>query len=66
MAAANIKKHDLDFHEASTVLEDPLATTFPDPDHSSPEEERFLTAISVRIITARFATRQERRFYEES
>ena len=64
-AAANFKKHEIDFHEAATVLEDALSTTFPYTDHSSLVESRFLTIEMMRIITARHATRHERRFYEE-
>lgn len=41
-AAANVQKHQVSFHEAGTVLEDPLSTTFPDAAHSE-EELRFLT-----------------------
>jgi uncharacterized DUF497 family protein len=41
-AAANWRKHRVSFEEASTVFLDPLATTFPDPDHS-PEEHREIT-----------------------
>lgn len=80
-AAANLRKHGIDFHEAASVLGDPLSTTFPDVDHSG-LERRFLTigassrgrllvvahteeGARVRIISARQATRQERRFYEE-
>ena len=80
-AAANQKKHGIDFHEAATVLDDTLSTTFPDTDHST-SESRFLTigmpnrqrllvvahnedGKTVRIIPARRATRHERRFYEE-
>ncbi|MGD1155485.1 MAG: BrnT family toxin [Terriglobia bacterium] len=80
-AAANRKKHGMDFHEAATVLGDTLSTTFPDTDHSS-LELRFLTigmsnrrrllvvahteeGETLRIISARRATRHERRFYEE-
>ena len=80
-AAANLKKHGIDFHEAATVLDDTLSTTFPDTDHAT-LESRFLTiGVSdrqrllvvahseegemVRIISARRATRHERRFYEE-
>ena len=80
-AAANLKKHGIDFHEAATVLDDTLSTTFPDEDHSS-IEARFLTigtssrgrllvvahtqeVETLRIISARRATRHERRFYEE-
>jgi len=39
-AAANVKKHRVSFHEAATILEDPLSTTFPDEIHSE-EEARF-------------------------
>lgn len=80
-AAANRRKHGIDFHEATTVLGDPLSTTFPDPEHSV-GEQRFITVgvaasgrvlvvvyrddgQKVRIISARRATRRERRFYEE-
>ncbi|HKW97771.1 MAG TPA: BrnT family toxin [Bryobacteraceae bacterium] len=80
-AGGNLRKHGVDFHEAASVLGDPLSMTFPDPDHSA-HELRFLTigisgrrrvlviahteeGETVRIISARRATRQERRFYEE-
>jgi uncharacterized DUF497 family protein len=80
-ATANRKKHGIDFHEAATVLDDTLSTTFPDYDHST-DESRFLTigmsnrqrllvvahtedGEMVRIISARQATPHERRFYEE-
>jgi len=76
----NRKKHGVSFHEAATVFGDPLAITFPDPDHSS-GEHRFLTfgysrlnSLLVvvhterhgktRIISARRATRHERTIYE--
>ena len=81
-AAANKKKHGVSFHKAGTVLEDPLATTYPDPAHSH-EEERFITigrsalqrilvvahadrGDTVRLISARRATRRERQFYEDN
>ena len=80
-AATNLTKHGVDFHEAATVLADPLSTTFPDPTHSL-DEQRYLTigsALSgrilvvahtdrdeaVRLISARPATPSERRFYEQ-
>lgn len=80
-AAANLRKHGVDFREAATVFGDALSTTFPDVDHSV-RERRFLTiGVSVegrvlvvahtevggtiRIISARPATVRERRFYEE-
>lgn len=79
--ASNYTKHGVDFHEAGSVLDDPLSTTFPDPDHSL-DEQRYLTIGSslsgrilvvahtdrgeaVRLISARQATPSERRFYEQ-
>jgi uncharacterized protein len=41
-AAANLKKHGVDFREAATVFDDALSTTFPDSDHST-SKHRFLT-----------------------
>jgi uncharacterized DUF497 family protein len=81
-AAANLKKHGVDFREAATVFADPLSTTFPDTDHSE-KEQRFLTLgqsvrqrvlviahteenDTIRIISARRATRREQIFYEKS
>jgi uncharacterized DUF497 family protein len=80
-AAANQKKHKVSFEEASTVLADPLSITGADPDHSVGEarwitfglsNRRRLLAVShtekgdtIRIISARAATRPERRLYEE-
>jgi hypothetical protein len=80
-AAANLKKHGVDFREAATVFDDLLSTTFPDGDHST-SEQRFLTigmsapgrllvvahteeSETIRIISARPVTRRERTFYEE-
>ena len=42
-AAANLKKHAIDFHEAATVLNDTLSSTFPDADHSTLLDPRFIT-----------------------
>lgn len=80
-AAANLKKHGVDFREAATVFDDPLSTTFPDVDHSTAERRFVIVGTSargrvlvvayteqgetVRIISARPATRRERTFYEE-
>ena len=80
-AASNYTKDGVDFHEAGTVLDDPLSTTFPDPDHSL-DEQRYLTigaslsgrilvvahtdrGEAVRLISARPAIPSERRFYEQ-
>jgi uncharacterized DUF497 family protein len=79
---SNRRKHGVGFREAATVFGDPLATTFPDLDHSA-FEERFLTigesasgrvlvvahaesGENIRIISARQVTRRERKFYEEN
>ena len=80
-ATANLKKHGVSFEEASTALADPLAITGADPDHSQSEarwitfgssnRQRLLAVAhteegdSIRIISARAATRPERRLYEE-
>jgi uncharacterized protein len=80
-AVENKRKHRVAFQEASTVFSDPLAITFADPDHSFDEDryitfgfsslERLLTVShtsrgdQTRIISARPATRQERKIYEE-
>lgn len=80
-AAQNLKKHKVSFHEAATVFGDPLSTTFPDPDHSIEESRYITIGLShrgkllivahtdlddhIRIISARKATRKERKYYEE-
>lgn len=78
-AAANLRKHGVDFADATSVLSDPLAATR-DDDH--PSELRRLTlgvdalgrllvvcyvrrGTKVRIISARKATPHERRQYED-
>jgi hypothetical protein len=79
-AKLNIGKHAVSFDEASTVFGDPLALLMPDPDHSFQEERYLLLGMSnrqrllvvafadrpprTRLISARRATRQERRKYE--
>ena len=80
-AASNAKKHGVTFDEAASVLEHALSITFRDPDHSLEESRFITIGISsigrilmvshtdraeaVRLISARPATRSERRFYEE-
>jgi uncharacterized DUF497 family protein len=80
-AAANVRRRRLTFDEAATVLEDPLSTTFPDDAHSEDEARfvtigasdrgRILVVAhterhdTIRIISARRATRREREFYEQ-
>jgi uncharacterized protein len=76
----NFKKHGVSFHEASTIFGDPLSITFDDPDHSVGENRFLTFGHSItnqllvvvhterhgktRIISARRATRQERKIYE--
>lgn len=80
-AKINLRKHDVSFSEASTVFDDDLATTFPDPQHSIGESRYVIIGVSdvgnllvvahtdrdrvTRIISARVANRSERRFYEQ-
>ena len=80
-AALNLRKHGVSFKEAATVLGDPLAITFPDPDHSAEENRLITIGLSerekllivahaergevIRIVSARATTRGERKLYEE-
>ena len=80
--AANRRKHGVGFDEALTVFGDPLARIFDDPDHSADEareiiighstRERLLIVCfseresTVRIISARSATKYERKEYEQN
>ncbi|MEO8064296.1 MAG: BrnT family toxin [Pseudomonadota bacterium] len=80
-ALANLRRHAVAFEEASSVLTDHLAVTGFDPDHSVGESRWItfghslagrLLAVShtesgdmIRIISAREATRSERKIYEE-
>jgi uncharacterized DUF497 family protein len=79
-ARSNLRKHGVPFREAATVLQDPLSLTVADP-LSDKEARfvivgrstvgRLLVVVhavrgdSIRIISARPATRRERRDYEE-
>jgi uncharacterized DUF497 family protein len=79
-AARNIAKHGVSFQEAATVFGDPLAVTYFDPDHSAEEDRYLtfghssagnLLVVShteredrIRIMSARRATRRERKSYE--
>jgi len=81
-AATNLRDHGIAFEEACTVFADPLAALIPDPDHSEVEERYLVLGISTggrvlvvsfadrgsrtRLISARAATRRERRQHEES
>jgi uncharacterized protein len=80
-AKANFRKHRVSFEEAATVFLDPLAVTYSDPDHSDEEDREITIGHSarqrllfvshaqrgdrIRIISARAATRKERKQHEE-
>lgn len=80
-ARSNLRKHRVSFEEAATALKDPMAATGFDPDHSVGEErfitfgvserERLLVVAhteedeTLRIISARLASKGERKIYEE-
>lgn len=78
-AAANLRKHGIDFADAVSVFSDNLALTIPDERF---DEKRFVTigldgfgrvlvvvytlrGEAIRVISARKANRQERQQYEE-
>ena len=79
-AASNAAKHGVSFGEAATVFGDPLSLTVYDPDHSQEEDRYLTMGSSfdnrlllvshtdredrIRIISARLATRRERKAYE--
>lgn len=79
-AAANLEKHGVSFEDAAQAFEDELSATFPDPDHSRGEHRFItyglvadgrLLVVShterddlIRIISARPATKKERKRYE--
>jgi len=45
-ANSNLKKHGVSFKEASTVFNDPLSVTFPDPDYSYGEKRYVIIGLS--------------------
>lgn len=79
-ARRNLRKHGVSLDEAVTVFYDPLSATFDEPDHSMDERRfvtvghssrgRLLVVShterrsAVRIISARPATRRERKRHE--
>lgn len=79
-AQSNRDKHGIRFADAIAVLEDEFALTIPD-DHADEERfitigedpfEQILVVVytyrgeeTIRIISARIATRKERRMYRE-
>jgi uncharacterized protein len=80
-ADSNLKKHGITFQEATTVFADALSITIADPDHSEGEarfldlglsHRHRLVVVSytergkvIRIISARRASRSERKTYED-
>jgi uncharacterized DUF497 family protein len=80
-AKKNLKKHGVSFEEASTIFDDPLYISFLDEEHSDEEERHITIGMSVkarllmaahtarrnltRLISARKATKNEEKFYNE-
>ena len=80
-ARTNVTKHGVRFEEAATVFADPLSLTIPEPAHSQAEKRfvilgeshsgKLLVVVhtaradNLRIISARRASRRERKNYEE-
>jgi uncharacterized protein len=80
-AKSNLGKHGISFEEASTIFADPRSLTILDPMHSDLENRfitlgtshrgKLLVVVhtergnNIRIISARVASRRERRNYEE-
>lgn len=79
-AAANLEKDGVSFQEATTIFGDPLSVTIFDPDYSDVEARFVDLGLShrgkllvvsyiergdtIRIISARRASRSEQREYE--
>ena len=80
-ADTNQRKHGVSFLEAAEVFSDEHSSCSQDPDHSNDEERYLLFGVSmkgnhlvvsfaersktIRIISARQMTRQERNAYEQ-
>ena len=81
-AKSNLIKHGVSFEEASTAFQDTLSLTIDDPLHSIDEDRvvligmlnknRLLVVVhtergdNIRIISARKATKEERKNYESN
>jgi uncharacterized protein len=81
-ARSNLQKHGVSFVEGITTLDDPFSITIDDPKHSIGEARFLTIGYSnryrmlvvsyternetVRLISARPATPQERRMYEQN
>jgi uncharacterized protein len=80
-ARSNLRKHKVSFEEAATALRDPMSATGLDPDHSTSEQRFVTFGVSesgrllvvahtekddtICIISARVASKGEKRIYEE-
>ena len=78
----NLQKHQVDFEEARTIFDDPLFITFLDEEHKTEEDRFITIGLSnknrllmmahterndnIRIISARKATKNEEKFYQEA
>ena len=81
-AASNRRKHGVSFVEAASVLADSFGAIFDDEEHSDDEPREIIVGHSnknrllmvsfterhgaIRIISARVATKRERKDYEEN
>ena len=81
-ARTNLAKHGVSFEEAATAFGDALSLTIPDPAHSQREDRFIILGMShqgkllvvvhtergdsIRLISARRASRRERNSHEES
>jgi uncharacterized DUF497 family protein len=81
-ALSNVRKHDVPFEEAATVFDHPEFITVMDEAHSVDEERYITIGLSAsghllvvahtergdatRIVSARKATRNEEKFYQEA
>ena len=81
-AKSNLKKHGVSFEEGATIFNNSRVATIPDPDHSKDEDRyvsigmsvirRLLSVIHtyrkerIRLISARKATKAEKKNYENN
>ena len=80
-AKSNLQKHNVSFEEATSVFDDMLSSTITDPSHPIGKNRFIQIGLSntdkilvvvftdrndiIRIISARIATKQEVKTYEE-
>ncbi len=81
-ARDNLEKHGVSFEDGTTIFNDPLLATIPDPHHSVDEQQFISMGISIqgnllivihnergertRLISCRKATPAERKAYENA